>query len=126
MAGKINFKLILKFGSNIIFLLIIIFGMISCSDEMNLKTIGFERSYKIAKKKYNEESYIKAIEDLNVILLNYSGAVGIDSAKFLLAESHYKIEEYYLASYEFKSLVDNFKLGLFFKVNLFMLFLISS
>ena len=80
----------------------------SCSDDLNIKTIGFEKSYKIAKKTFDDENFVKAIEDLNIILLNYSGSVGIDSAKFLLAESHFNVEEFYLASYEYKSLVDNF------------------
>ncbi len=100
-------KIILRLNTFIIIILSILL-MNSCSDDLNLKTIGFEKSYQIAKKKFIDEDYVKAIEDLNIIILNYSGSVGIDSAKFLLAKSHFNIEEYYLASYEYKTLVDNF------------------
>jgi len=102
-----NLKIIANYNLSFFILLSIVF-LSSCSDDLNIKNIGFERSYKIAKKKFNDENYVKAIEDLNVILLNYSGSAGIDSAKYLLAKSHFNVEEFYLASYEFKSLVDNF------------------
>ena len=80
----------------------------SCTNELNLKEAGFERSFKSAKKKFDEGKYIESLNDFEVILLNYSGHAGIDSAQFFLAQSHYELEEYISASYEFEKLVDNF------------------
>ncbi len=119
MLNKVKFKRIFKYVNISVITFVIFLMMNSCSDDLNLKTIGFEKSYQIAKKKYDNENFVKAIEDLNIILLNYSGSVGIDSAKFLLAESHFNIEEYYLASYEFKALVDNFPSSLLAEQSLY-------
>ena len=80
----------------------------SCTNELNLKEVGFEKSFESAKKKFNAEKYVESLNDFEVILLNYSGHAGIDSAQFFLAQSHYELEEYISASYEFEKLVDNF------------------
>jgi len=80
----------------------------SCAPEVGIKELGFRRSLDQAREKFNQEKYVKAVEDLNVILLNFNGEQGIDSAQYLLAESHYKLQEFYNASYEFSKLTDNF------------------
>jgi len=80
----------------------------SCTPQPSIKDLGFRRSLNQAREKFNKEKYVKAIEDLNVILLNFNGETGIDSAQYLLAESHYKLDEFYNASYEYSKLTDNF------------------
>jgi len=80
----------------------------SCTPQISIKDLGFHKSLNQAREKFNNEKYVKAIEDLNVILLNFNGETGIDSAQYLLAESHYKLDEFYNASYEFSKLTDNF------------------
>ena len=80
----------------------------SCTQELNLQDIGFEKSFSIAKKQYYNENYLQAIEDFNVLILNYGGQIGIDSVQYLLADTHFKLEEYYSASYEFNKLTESF------------------
>ncbi|HQO09193.1 MAG TPA: outer membrane protein assembly factor BamD [Clostridiales bacterium] len=81
---------------------------ISCTKELEIDKIGFEKSFQIAKKKFNDEKFLDALNDLNSIILNYGGENGIDSAQYLIARSHYMLKEYYSASYEFEKLADNF------------------
>ncbi|MBN2790520.1 MAG: outer membrane protein assembly factor BamD [Candidatus Delongbacteria bacterium] len=92
----------------ILMVLFFTFIFFSCTKEMNIKDMGFEKSFSIAKKKYLNENYIQALDDFNVLLLNYGGETGIDSVQFLLADTHYKLGEYYSASYEFNRLTESF------------------
>ncbi len=80
----------------------------SCTKKLNLEDVGFDKSYKIAKKKYENENYIEAIQDFNIILLNYGGERGIDSVQYLLASSHFELQEYFSSSYEFNKLSESF------------------
>ena len=80
----------------------------SCTNELKIQDIGFEKSFSIAKKKYNNENYLQALEDFNVLILNYGGQIGIDSVQYLLADTHFKMEEYYSSSYEFNKLTESF------------------
>jgi len=81
---------------------------VSCSKEIVLKDAGFEKSFKVAKKYYEKKNYLKTIETLDIILLNYTGSDNIDSAQYLLGETHFLMKEYLNASYEYRRLYDNF------------------
>ena len=89
---------------------VILFAIVlsSCTHELNIQDAGFEKSFTIAKKKYNDGNYLQALDDFNVIILNYGGQSGIDSVQFLLANTHFKLEEYYSSSYEFNKLTESF------------------
>ena len=80
----------------------------SCTKELTIKEIGFERSFSIAKKNYQKGNYVQALDDFNVLILNYGGQTGIDSVQYLLADTHFKLSEFYSASYEFNRLTESF------------------
>ncbi|PID26345.1 MAG: hypothetical protein CR982_10815 [Candidatus Cloacimonadota bacterium] len=82
--------------------------LFSCAKEINVRTLTFEKNFKIAKEKFQNKNYPRAIDDFNVILYNYSGETFIDSVQYYLALSHFKNEEYYSASYEFAKLYENY------------------
>ena len=88
--------------------LVLLILLSSCTQELNLKDIGFEKSFSIAKKKYHNGDYLQALDDFNVLILNYGGQSGIDSVQYLLADTHFKLEEYYSSSYEFNRLTESF------------------
>ena len=94
--------------SYIYMLLLLLFFLSSCTQELNLQDIGFEKSFSIAKKKYHNGNYLQALDDFNVLILNYGGELGIDSVQYLLADTHFKLEEYYSSSYEFNRLTESF------------------
>ncbi len=88
--------------------LTVLLAVMSCTKELNVNEAGFEKSFRIALEKYRKSNYSEAITDFNKIILNYGGESGIDSAQFLIAESHFNLEEFYSASYEFIRLTENF------------------
>ncbi len=81
---------------------------ISCSGRMSQDDPGFERSLYSAMKKFNNGNYRNAIDDFNRIILNYGGESGIDSVQYYMALSHFKIGEFFSASYEFIRLAERF------------------
>ncbi|MFO7809859.1 MAG: outer membrane protein assembly factor BamD [Candidatus Delongbacteria bacterium] len=84
----------------------ILLVLMSCSKDVIIEEAGFEKSFSIAKKKYNNNNFREAIDDLNVIMLNYGGVAGIDSVQYMIGESHYRLSEFYSASYEFVRLTE--------------------
>lgn len=82
--------------------------IVSCSNELNIQDLGFEKSFRIAKEKYKKENYTEALTDLNRIILNYGGENGIDSVQFMIAESHFHMGEFYSSSYEYIRLTESF------------------
>lgn len=92
----------------VIILTIVAFVLVSCTATIDLKTAGFKKSFEVAKKNFKKEYYLQSVEDCNVIMLNYAGTEGIDSVQFLIGESHYKLGEFYSASFEYMRLVDNY------------------
>lgn len=80
----------------------------SCSGRMSQEDLGYERSLTSAMKKFHSGSYRAAIDDFNRIVLNYGGESGIDSVQYYMALSHFKIGEYFSASYEFIRLAERF------------------
>ncbi|MDA3885127.1 MAG: outer membrane protein assembly factor BamD [Candidatus Delongbacteria bacterium] len=93
-----------------VYISVVLFAVIltSCTNELKIEDIGFEKSFSIAKKKYNNGNYLQALEDFNVLILNYGGQTGIDSVQYLLADTHFKLEEFYSSSYEFNRLTESF------------------
>jgi outer membrane protein assembly factor BamD len=99
--------MIVKTRTIVLFLITCLF-FVSCTKELNIQDMGFEKSFRTAKNKFGQEKYREALIDLNSIILNYGGQNGIDSAQFLIGKSHYELGEFYSASYEFNRLSDNF------------------
>ncbi len=62
----------------------------------------------ISKDAFEREKYLDAIDLLTTFTLNHSGSTLIDSAQFLLAESHFILKEYIIAEAEYARLVLNF------------------
>ncbi len=66
-----------------------------------------EEYYKYARDLFNDEDYLLASQELQIIMLRFPGSSIADSAQFLLAESHFKMEEYIVASAEYVKLINN-------------------
>lgn len=66
-----------------------------------------EEQWDLAKRAFEYENYLDAVDILNVFTLNYSGSALIDSAQFLLGECHFALHEYILAESEYQRLVQN-------------------
>jgi outer membrane protein assembly factor BamD (BamD/ComL family) len=66
-----------------------------------------EELWELANNQFRHENYLNAIEILTTYTLNYSGSTNIDSAQYLLAESHFALGEYILAESEYNRMLRN-------------------
>jgi outer membrane protein assembly factor BamD len=64
----------------------------------------FARGMKMMKKK----DYTKAIADFQVVVESYRGSAVVDSAQYMLGESHFMVEEYVTAAFEFERVYIDF------------------
>ncbi|TAK62759.1 MAG: outer membrane protein assembly factor BamD [Bacteroidetes bacterium] len=92
--------------SYIIFLVFvsILFG---CSSSDVTQNMPAEERFAIGKKLFEEEEYLDAKKEFEIVKLQYPGSSVADDAQYYLAECYYMREEYLLASEEYKSLRRN-------------------
>ncbi len=83
----------------------IIWILPSCGSSTAIKSISAEERFEIGKQKYDDEDYLEAISDFEIIKLQYPGSAMADDAQFYLAESRFRREEYLLAGAEFQELI---------------------
>ena len=86
----------------------ILYSCGSSSNNGNINSDDPETAYFAAKSNYDQEDYIDAIDDFNLIKLKFSGTSVIDKSIYYLGMSYYKREEYILAIYEFEILIKNY------------------
>ncbi len=67
-----------------------------------------EEQFTQAKKEYDKEHYLKAVEGFQRIIFNFPGATIVDTAQYFLAMSYLGNKEYELAAVEFKRLIANY------------------
>lgn len=80
---------------------ILTFTFASCgSDDLTREMSASER-FQIAMNEYNDEDYLDALQQFDVIRLQYPGSIVSDSARYFAGMSRFKREEFLLASYEF-------------------------
>jgi outer membrane protein assembly factor BamD (BamD/ComL family) len=82
-------------------------GLSGCGRVHLDASLSPEEQWELAKRAFEYENYLDAVDILNVFTLNYSGSALIDSAQFLLGECHFALHEYILAESEYQRLVQN-------------------
>ena len=80
----------------------------ACASHKRGAILSPEAAFHKAMEKFDRGKYLDAMEELTVIILNYSGSSIIDSAQYYLGESHYRMKEYIIAASEFQRLVDQY------------------
>ena len=80
-------------------------GLIGCSSTKEIETLSAEVRFAQAMVKFNDESYLEAIEDFKIITVQYPGSSVADSAQLHLADCRYRRGEYILAGAEYEMLV---------------------
>jgi len=88
-------------------LLLLILGLGGCGRVHISEEMSPEEQWELAKRAFEYENYLDAVDILNIFTLNYSGSALIDSAQFLLAECHFALHEFILAESEYQRLVQN-------------------
>ncbi|MBI4546514.1 MAG: outer membrane protein assembly factor BamD [Ignavibacteriae bacterium] len=76
----------------------------SCGSSDATGNLSAEDRFELGKKKFEEEDYLEAISDFEIIKLQYPGSAVADDAQFYLAECRFNMEEYLFAAEEYLSL----------------------
>jgi outer membrane protein assembly factor BamD len=98
---------IFEFNMNkIINILLIVLIFSSCSDyQKALKSEDVAVKFVMAKQKYDEGKYMKAIRLFEQMATVYRGKPQAESMFYMYSQSLYKTKQYYLAAYQFESFV---------------------
>jgi len=73
----------------------------ACSGSDVTRDMTAEERFRQAMNYYNDEDYLEALADFDVIRLQYPGSAISDSARYFAGMARCEREEYLLASYEF-------------------------
>lgn len=94
------------FRGFVLCLLSLIFAMLisSCGSSNVVQNLSAEERFDLGKKKYLNGDYLEAINDFQLIKLQYPASSVADDAQYYLAECRYAREEFLLASEEYQSL----------------------
>lgn len=79
--------------------------LVSCSSTKEVETIPADVRYQRARELFDDESYLDAIEEFKIIIVQYQGSEFADDAQYYLAESRFQRGEYILAAAEYDNLV---------------------
>ncbi|MBM4176761.1 MAG: outer membrane protein assembly factor BamD [Ignavibacteria bacterium] len=105
-----------------IFLLIIISSMyFSCSSGSDTIGLSPEERFTIAKAEYEDGDYEDALNELQAIILQFSGTAIIDDTQYYLGLCHFNRGEFIRAAFEFSKLIRDYPTSEYIKDAQFML-----
>lgn len=81
------------------------------SSKSDITTDDPQRAFEIAKKKYDRQDYVDAVEDFSYIKIRFPGTEISDKVQYYLAMSYYGQKEYLLAAYELETFLKNYPLS---------------
>lgn len=104
-------------------LLIIIISGIYFSCSSGTETVGLspEERFALAKAEYEDEDYEEALNELQAIILQFSGTAIIDDAQYYLGLCHYKRGEFIRAAFEFSKSIRDYPTSEYVKESQYML-----
>lgn len=75
------------------------------SSKYTTENIDADDRFARGKQKFDKGDYLKAIEEFQLVALQFQGSGVADDAQFYLAESYYYRDEYILAASEYETLI---------------------
>lgn len=97
-----------------IFLIISVLS--SCGGSDVTYNLTPEEYFERGKAKFDEGSYLEAINDFEVVKIQFMGSGVADDAQYYLAECHFQRGEYLLAAEEYKALKRNMSVSSFIPI----------
>jgi len=86
---------------------LLLLGVLSfggCGSGEETTSISVEERFQQAKALFDDEDYLDAIDQFNVITLQHQGSAYADDAQFYLGESRFERGEFLLAAFEYQQL----------------------
>lgn len=90
----------------IIFTMGLVLSM-GCGSSEETVNLGAEERFQLGKQEFDDEDYLDAIRDFQIVKLQYPGSSVADDAQYYMGESHFKRGEYLLAVEDFRTLKRN-------------------
>ena len=82
--------------------------LISCSGSKEQEPKTAEERFTIGKKYFDEGNYFDAIQQFDILKLQYQGSKVSDQGQYYTGMSHFKRGEYILAAFDFELLIKNY------------------
>ncbi len=92
-----------------------------CAANIDTTNLSADEHLQYAMNLYNDEDYLKSINEFQAILLQFPGNQITDDAQFYLGMSYFKSEQYLLGAYEFSKLIKDIPASEFVAESQFML-----
>jgi len=83
------------------------FGVLACGSGNGISELSVEERFERAKALFQEEQFLEAVNEFNIITLQYQGSAVADDAQFYLGECRFERGEYLLAAFEYEQLKRN-------------------
>jgi len=83
----------------------------ACASTEVTDTPTAEQRFAMGMQEYQDDNWLEAINEFEIIRLQYPGSAVADSARYFTGMSRFNREEYLLASYEFNRLVTGGRSG---------------
>ena len=87
--------------------LLLIILLSGCGSSGLTGTIAAEDRFAMGKEKYDDEDYLEAIDEFQIVKIQYAGSAVADDAQFYLGECNYQMEQYLIAIEEYRALRRN-------------------
>jgi outer membrane protein assembly factor BamD len=91
--------------SKILILVLLINVLSGCSQKPSLNEEDLNARFQKGVELYEEERYLRAIDEFTYVVLNAPGTELADDAQLYLGDSHYQLKEYVVAISEYERLV---------------------
>ncbi len=98
----------MKQGYYIVVLLLMVCVLFGCASSGRKELISAKYYFDSGMEFMGRRDYVKAIESFQTIVDSYQGSEIIDQAQYMLAEAHYKNEDYITAAYEYNRVYTDF------------------
>jgi len=92
----------------LLFATLMLFVLPGCGSSDTTKDMAAEARFAHAKELFDDEDYLEAINEFNVITLQNQGSSVASEAQYYLAECRYRRGEYLLAAFEFQVLIRSY------------------
>ena len=88
-------------------IIVVAFLISSCGSSNVTQNLSAEDRFEAGKKKFDGGDYLEAINEFEIVKLQFPGSTVADDAQFYLAECRYKREEFLIAAEEYQTLKRN-------------------
>ena len=84
------------------------FALSSCLSTQEIVIQGAGETFRHGMELLNDEDYMKAKDQFDIVVKQYPASAYADSAQFYLAESYFDMTEYVTAAFEFGNVFSNY------------------